>query len=207
MGGVEQEPGRGAVTGGGGPPLNVPNALTVLRIVLAPVFLALYVSGARLPALWVFALAAATDVLDGLAARLLRQQTRLGAFLDPVADKLLAASALLALAATGRLPWWLPILVVSRDVAQLLGATILGTLRHEVPVAPTRIGKYAMVAIALTVVVALASDAGAYPGKEGAPYVVALGLLAAECVAISFVQYFLFFLRAARRLTPAQGAL
>lgn len=207
MGGMEQEPGRGAVRGGSGSPVNLANGLTVLRIVLAPVFLALYVHGERLPALWVFAFAAATDVLDGLVARLLRQQTRLGAFLDPVADKLLAACALFALAATGRLPFWLPILVVSRDAAQLVGAAILGTLHHTVPVAPTRIGKYAMVAIALTVVVALASDVGAYPGAEGAPWVVALALLAAECVAISCVQYSLFFVRAARRLTPAQGAL
>jgi len=187
-------------------PLNLANALTGLRIVLAPVFLGLYVHGERIPALLVFALAALSDVADGVVARLLRQQTRLGALLDPVADKLLAASALIALAATGRLPWSLPVLFVSRDAAQLVGAAILGTLRHEVPVAPTRIGKYATVAIALTVVVALASDAGAYPGAEGAPWVVALALLAVECVAISCAQYLLFFVRAARRLTPPQGA-
>jgi len=207
MGGVEQEPGRGTVRDGRVSPLNLANALTVLRIVLAPVFLALYVRGERLPALAVFAVAASTDALDGLVARLLRQQTRLGAFLDPVADKLLAAFALFALAATERLPWWLPILVVSRDAAQLLGAAVLRTLHHEVPVGPTRIGKYATVAIAATVVVALASDTGAYPGTEGAPYVVATALLSAECVALSFFQYSLFFVRAARRLTPAQGAL
>lgn len=206
MGGVEQEPGRGALTERGSS-LNLANAITALRIALAPVFLVLYVRGERIPALWIFALAAATDVLDGLAARVLRQQTRLGAFLDPIADKLLAACGLFALAATGRLPMWLPVLVVGRDVGQLAGAAILGSLHQRVPVAPTRIGKYATVALATTVVVALASDAGAYPGAEGAPWVAALALLAALCVAISCVQYALFFARAARRLTPARGAL
>jgi cardiolipin synthase len=189
---VEQGAGRGAG------PLNLANALTVLRIVLAPVFLVLYVEGERVRALAAFAAAAATDVLDGLVARALRQATRLGAFLDPIADKFLAACALIALAATGRLPAWLPALVVTRDAAQLLGAAVLRTLHHPVPVAPTRIGKYATFALALTVVLALAGDFGAYPGGELGPFVVAFALLAAECLVISFVQYSLFFLRALR---------
>jgi cardiolipin synthase len=179
-------------------PVNLANGLTALRIVLAPVFLLLYVGGDRLRALAAFAAAAATDVLDGLVARALGQHTRLGAFLDPIADKLLASCALVALAATGRLPWWLPALVVSRDLAQLAGAALLGTTHHTVPVVPTRIGKYATVALAATVVVALAGDFGPYPTGEVAPFVVACALLSAECVAISFAQYFLFFLRAVR---------
>ncbi len=185
------------MTEGPASPLNLANGLTVLRIGLAPVFLVLYVEGDRLRALAAFAAAAATDVLDGLVARALRQHTRLGAFLDPIADKFLAACALIALAATGRLPWWLPALVVSRDLAQLAGAALLRTLHHTVPVAPTRIGKYATVALAATVVVALAGDL-VYPGGRFSGFVVAFGLLAAECVAVSWVQYFLFFLRAAR---------
>jgi cardiolipin synthase len=198
MGGVERDPGRCEPAGDEASPLNLANGLTGLRIVLAPVFLLLYVGGDRLRALAAFAAAAATDVLDGLVARALRQHTRLGAFLDPIADKLLAACALVALAATGRLPWWLPALVVSRDLAQLAGAAVLRTTHHAVPVAPTRIGKYATVALALTVVVALAGDFGAYPRGEVGPFVVACALLSAQCVAISFAQYFLFFLRAVR---------
>lgn len=179
-------------------PLNLANALTALRVVLAPVFLLLYVQGDRPRALAAFAAAAATDVLDGLVARALGQHTRLGAFLDPIADKLLAACALVALAATDQLPWWLPALVVSRDLAQLAGAAILRTTHRVVPVAPTRIGKYATVALAATVVVALAGNFGAYPGGDLRPYVVACALLAAQCVAISFAQYSLFFVRAVR---------
>ena len=189
------------MTGGVPPRLNLANALTALRIVLAPVFLVLYVGGGRLRALAAFAVAAATDLLDGLVARVLHQQTRLGAFLDPIADKFLAACALVALAATGRLPVWLPVLVVSRDLAQLAGAALLRTTHHVVPVAPTRIGKYATVALAMTVVLALADDFGADPGGELGPFVIAFALIAAECVAISFAQYAMFFVKAFR--TPA----
>jgi cardiolipin synthase len=196
MGGVEQDPGRGEVRDAGSP-YTLANGLTALRIALAPVFLVLYVEGDRMRALAAFAAAAATDVLDGLVARALGEQSRLGAFLDPIADKFLAACALVALAATGRLPWWLPALVVSRDLAQLAGAAFLRTTHHTVPVAPTRIGKYATVAIAATVVVSLAGDL-VYPGREISGFVVAFGLIATECVAISFAQYFLFFLRAWR---------
>jgi cardiolipin synthase (CMP-forming) len=197
MGGMEQEPGRGEVNGEARSPYTLANGLTALRIALAPVFLVLYVEGDRMRALAAFVAAAATDVLDGLVARALGQHTRLGAYLDPVADKFLAACALIALAATGRLPWWFPALVVSRDLAQLAGAAFLRTTHHAVPIAPTRIGKYATFAIAGTVVAVLAGDL-VYPGGEVSGFVIAFGLLATECVAISFVQYFLFFLRAAR---------
>ena len=179
-------------------PYTLANGLTALRIVLAPVFLVLYVSGDRLRALAAFAAAAATDVLDGLVARALHQHTRLGAALDPIADKFLAACALIALAATGRLPWWLPILVVSRDALQIGGAVLLRTTRREVPIAPTRIGKYATFGLAVTVVLALAGDYAGYPRAVSGPYVAAWALLAAQCVALSFGQYFLLFVRTLR---------
>ncbi len=198
MGGVEQGPRRGSLNGGDPGPLTLANALTAMRILLAPVFLVLYVRGDSTRALAAFVAAAATDVLDGLVARALHQSTRLGAFLDPIADKILATCSLVALAAAGRLPWWLPGIVVSRDAAQLAGAALLGTIRRTVPVAPTRIGKYATGALFATVAVALASDFGAYSRAQAVPWTAAFALLAGECVAISFVQYFLFFLRAVR---------
>lgn len=186
-------------------PLNLANALTVLRILLAPTFVVLYLHGDRVRALAAFAAAAATDVLDGLVARVLRQHTRLGAFLDPIADKFLAACALFALAASRRLPLWLPLLVVVRDAVQLLGAAVLRRHHHRIPVAPTRIGKYATFSIAATVLVALAGEFGAIPAAPAASYVAAFGLLAAECLVVSWVQYFLFFLRAERE-EVGQGA-
>ena len=178
--------------------LTLPNLLTAARIVLAPVFLALYVSGETVRALAAFAAAAATDVLDGLVARALDQRTRLGAFLDPIADKFLAACALFALATRGRLPMWLPLVVVARDAAQLLGAGVLRLVHRTVPVAPTRIGKYATFLLAATVLTALAGEFADWEPRAVSRLVAALGLLAAECVAVSWVQYFLFFLRSVR---------
>ncbi len=178
--------------------LTLPNALTGLRFVLAVVFLVLYARGDTVRALAAFAAAAATDVLDGLAARVLDQHSRLGAFLDPIADKFLAACALFALWERGRLPLWLPLFVVSRDLALLAGAAVLRTIRRPVPVAPTRIGKYATFALAATVVLSLAWELLGWPQRDAAPYVAALGLVAAECVAVSFIQYFLFFVRSIR---------
>lgn len=202
MGGLEPGAGRGGppVPEGEGEagPYTLANALTLSRFVLAPVFLVLYVRGDELRALAAFAAAAATDVLDGLVARALHQHSRLGAFLDPVADKVLAACALIALAATGRLPMWLPALVVARDVAQLVAAGILRTTHHPIPVAPTRIGKYATFGLALTVVLALGAEFGATSRAAAAPFVAAVGLLSAECVALSVVQYVYFFVRALR---------
>lgn len=197
-------PGRGEGTERGSEVWNLANGLTFLRFLLAPVFLVLYVSGDHLRALAAFAAAAATDVLDGLVARALHQYTRLGAFLDPIADKFLAACALFALAATGRLPMWLPLLVVARDAAQLVGAAILRTTHHAIPVAPTRIGKYSTFAIAVTVVVALGADFAPEHAARLAPYVAAAALLGAECLAISFAQYAFFFVRALRAAPAAR---
>lgn len=178
--------------------VNVPNALTASRIVLAPVFLWLYAGGDTDAALVVFAVAAATDVLDGLAARLLDQRTRVGALLDAGADKLLTACALVALASRGQLPWWLPALVLGRDSILVAGAVVLGATHHPVSIAPTRAGKYATAMLAGTVVLALLAEFGHVARDRAAPWVASMGMLAALCVAVSSVQYAVAFVRSAR---------
>jgi cardiolipin synthase len=179
--------------------LTLANLLTASRLVLAPIFLLLYVRGDTVRALAAFAAAAATDLLDGLVARALDQRSELGAYLDPIADKFLAACALFALAARDQLPWWLPIAVVGRDAAQLVGASVLRALGRSIPIAPTRIGKYATFFLAATVVAALAGEFGDWERSAVAGIVAALGLCAAECLVVSFVQYSLSFVRAVRR--------
>jgi cardiolipin synthase (CMP-forming) len=169
--------------------LNVPNALTLARIVLAPVFLWLYLRGDEDGALIAFAVAAGTDALDGLAARLLRQQTRLGAFLDAAADKLLMASALIALAVKGQVPWWLTGVVVGRDVLLAAGSVFLAAHHAPVPVRPTRVGKYATALVALIVVVVLVADYHDAPLSRTAPWIAALGVLAVALVVGSAIQY------------------
>jgi len=100
--------------------LNIPNLLSVLRIVLIPVFIYLiYIPTitARIWALAVFVLASITDMLDGWSARKLNQETDMGIFLDPAADKLLVISALITFVILDPLiPLWMVLVIIARDV-------------------------------------------------------------------------------------------
>ena len=101
--------------------LTLANQLTIMRIMLIPVFVLLVVYGFLGWALVVFLVAGTTDALDGLIARWTDQRTSLGAWLDPMADKLLLVSTFVVLTMPGldlanRLPIWLTVLVISRDV-------------------------------------------------------------------------------------------
>lgn len=103
--------------------LNLPNALTIIRIALIPLcFTALmYKSGNdpqwRIIAWWGFFIVGMTDILDGRLARSRKQITELGKFLDPVADKLLVGSALVGLSLLGELPWWITAVILGRELA------------------------------------------------------------------------------------------
>lgn len=104
---------------------NVPNSLTVLRILLIPVFVGIfYVSAETIPSHWknltatlVFALAAITDWLDGYFARALNQSSAFGAFLDPVADKLMVAAALIVLVEFERVGAFVALIIIGREIA------------------------------------------------------------------------------------------
>jgi len=122
-------------------PLNIPNSLTVLRILLVPVFVGFLVYGQYLPALITLLIAALTDGLDGAIARLAHQQTPVGAYLDPLADKLLMMSAFLTLSVLHLIPVWAVILVVSRDAMLLAGTLVVGLTDVQVDVSPTLLGK------------------------------------------------------------------
>jgi cardiolipin synthase len=105
--------------------LNLPNTLTLLRLVAIPAFLILLGENRHLEALAVFVLAGVTDALDGAIARLMHTKTTLGAYLDPAADKLLLLSAFIALAFMNEVPRWLVVIVLSRDVTIVLGYFLL----------------------------------------------------------------------------------
>ena len=101
---------------------NLANAITIGRILLIPVFLVVLLSGlpepyADIGAAAVFILAAATDKLDGYVARRQQSITTLGQFLDPLADKLLIAAALIALVSQGRVPAWIAMVIIGREIA------------------------------------------------------------------------------------------
>nr|WP_197512540.1 CDP-diacylglycerol--glycerol-3-phosphate 3-phosphatidyltransferase [Mycobacterium sp. 852002-10029_SCH5224772] len=106
---------------------NLANTLTLLRLVLVPVFLlALFAgdgqqAGLRVVAFLIFAVACITDRLDGLLARNYGMATEFGAFVDPIADKTLVGSALIGLSMLGELPWWVTVVIMAREV----GVTVL----------------------------------------------------------------------------------
>jgi cardiolipin synthase len=126
--------------------MNIPNYLTLLRIILIPFFIDLLMYGYYREALLVFLAACVTDGLDGLLARLMNQKSELGAFLDPMADKLLILSAFVTLAYLGKLPVWLVIIVVSRDVILTMGSLIVYFTTDTLEIRPSIIGKATTVA-------------------------------------------------------------
>jgi cardiolipin synthase len=122
--------------------LNVPNFLTLLRIVAIPIFLILLEEFRYPEALAVFVAAGVTDALDGAIARLTHTKTTLGAYLDPAADKLLLVSAFIALGFMHAVPRWLVVVVISRDVMIVLGYFFLFMLtQRTMEVQPAVAGK------------------------------------------------------------------
>jgi cardiolipin synthase (CMP-forming) len=111
--------------------LNVPNFLSFLRIALVPVFLWFLLEEMFISAITVLAIAGLTDFLDGYLARKLNQTTKLGKMLDPVADRLYIFATLLALSATGYVPWWLAGLVILRDLLMLISLPALASVGHR----------------------------------------------------------------------------
>ena len=106
--------------------LTIPNQVTFLRLAFLPFFFLAIFSDRYDWALGLLLAAALSDALDGLLARRLDQKTALGAYIDPIADKLLLTGAFILLAMKGKLGWWLTILVLSRDVLILaVSATII----------------------------------------------------------------------------------
>jgi len=105
--------------------VNLPNLLTLSRLLLAPVVVYLIVAGRYTLAASLFGVAAFTDILDGLAARNLKLTTPEGAYFDPIADKCLLSGVYLALAWAHLVPWWLVGIIFGRDIYILLAVGIV----------------------------------------------------------------------------------
>lgn len=103
---------------------SIPNLLTLSRLALAPFIFYAIITAQPVLALVLFAAAAATDALDGLLARRFGQITRTGAYIDPIADKILLSGTFVSLAAAEIVPWWLVILIFARDLFLLLSSVI-----------------------------------------------------------------------------------
>jgi len=135
--------------------LTVPNQLTILRLGFLPFFIIAIHYNHFKWALAILIVGGLTDGLDGLLARGLNQKTPLGAYLDPIADKLLLSSSYFVLALKGKIAWWVAILVLSRDVLLLsVSAAILVTVGYR-PFPPSIWGKLTTTCEILLIVVVL----------------------------------------------------
>jgi cardiolipin synthase (CMP-forming) len=140
--------------------LTAANQLTILRMLLIPAFVILLMYGYRGWALIVFFTAGVTDLFDGLIARVAQQKTDLGAWLDPMADKLLLVTMFVMLTlpdigSANRLPLWFTVLVISRDVAIVLTVAIINLAVGPRTFRPSIFGKIATATYILTGVAAL----------------------------------------------------
>ncbi len=121
--------------------MNLPNAITIIRILLIPLFLYKIIQGEMIFATAVYLTAAITDGLDGFIARFWNLQTKLGTFLDPMADKLLITTSFLTLSVLKIIPLWLALAVISRDFIIVGGSLLVYLMKDELTIRPQPIGK------------------------------------------------------------------
>jgi len=176
--------------------LTLPNILSLMRVLLTPVFI--WAMGARRPWLSfaVFLLAGATDALDGFTARILRLKTKVGLWLDPLGDKILLTAAFICLtvrpwAVPNRLPVWLTIICVGRDVLIALGSLVYVLIRGRTQFKPSLIGKASTILqVLLLLGVLLANGLGTSPDLLPWLYILTAGL-----TALAGLQYYFIGIR------------
>ncbi|MDX1503396.1 MAG: CDP-diacylglycerol--glycerol-3-phosphate 3-phosphatidyltransferase [Thermoanaerobaculia bacterium] len=169
--------------------LNLPNLLSLLRIVLVPLVVVVLLTEARFDgqeyvALGLFVLAAATDFLDGYLARRHGQVTRLGKLLDPAADKILTSSALISLVALGVAPAWIVVVILAREFAVSALRSMAAADRLVLAAIATAKAKTALQMVAISLLILALRHPGLEPGAR-------LALWAAMLASVvSGVEYF-----------------
>jgi cardiolipin synthase len=137
--------------------MTVPNLLSILRILVVPIFIIYMLNNRMLASLIVFIIAVVSDALDGFIARVFHQKSNLGAHLDPLADKILLMSAYVTLAIFNLIPSWLAVLTISRDVIILLGVLVLYLNRYPVRIKPSILSKATTCMQVVTILIALSN--------------------------------------------------
>jgi len=139
--GHEQPPQQAGAVATPPPSFNIPNCITLGRVLAVPFVFWLLVSGRYQTAFFIFVAAGISDAVDGWLAKRYNWQTELGSYLDPLADKLLVVSIFVAMGWQGELPSWLVIAVVSRDLLIITGVMLAWVLDHPVTIHPLAVSK------------------------------------------------------------------
>jgi len=179
----------------------VPNQITLLRLGFLPFFLILISYESYKWALLVLVVAGLSDGIDGLLARSLNQKSSLGAYLDPIADKLLLSSSFIILAFKKQIAWWLTIIVFSRDILILIVAVVILLVSGYRPFPPSIFGKLTttcQIVLVFTVVLA-----AAYPDLRLA---MAIRGLVYAVTFFSIVSGFHYSFSTARRLSSSPSS-
>lgn len=117
--------------------MNIPNLITIIRIILTPLFVLALTQGLGIWALIIFTVAGLTDAVDGFLARLWGQRTVLGSYLDPLADKILLTTSFISLSYYNKIPLWLTLIAICRDFILVLGSISIYLLTKQLKVKPT----------------------------------------------------------------------
>ena len=183
--------------------MNLPNALTVLRIFLVPVLVVVLLTRARtdeglMLGMGIFGLAVLTDYLDGYFARRRNQVTKLGILLDPIADKLLTAAAFLSLVEMDAVPAWMVMIILGRELAVTGLRNVAAGWGHLIPA--SGLGKAKMVAQVVAIFLLLLGRHPRLPFLH-APAMAALWVVVVLAI-VSGLDYFVSFWREVYRTAP-----
>jgi len=178
--------------------LTIPNLITLFRIILTPLFIIFLIQGNYRKALVVFILAGVSDLADGLIARTWQQKSRLGSYLDPLADKILMAASFVTLSIYQQIPSWLTVVVLSRDVSLAMGVVIFRLADIPLVVRPSLAGKWTTTFQLITVGFVLLNKIWAFPPLVLPVFFWATGIL----TTVSGLQY---FYRGIKQMNMFQG--
>lgn len=178
--------------------MNIPNALTILRLFLVPVFCVSYNKDARIIAALIFVLASATDILDGYIARKYNLITDFGKLADPVADKLMQLSAIACLAFNDRISFWILGLFALKEIVMIVGG--LRLLKEKFVVQSKWTGKIATVILFICVVIILIVDESVL-SKQYATMIMTFSIIA---TIIAFFDYAKMYLKVKEKISKSR---
>ena len=174
---------------------NIPNLITLARIFAVPVLVWLIIHGQYAAAFWVFVLAGISDALDGFIAKKYGFVTKLGTYLDPVADKALLVSAYITLGQAEHIQAWLVILVVFRDVLIIGGTVLFHTLDRPVEMRPFIISKLNTFMQIFLIVVLLGNLGAGFPDFGALPMLAYLVGFTTVCSGLAYMVRWVFGVR------------
>ena len=146
--------------------MTVPNLITTIRIILAPIFVIYLIDDQFLSALIIFVICGVSDGIDGLVARIFKQKSKIGTYLDPLADKIVLIAAFVVLSIRGYLPTWLTVTVIARDLVILLGVFVLFLNQLEFNIKPSILSKINTCLQFITVIAILSKGFFAFTSNQ-----------------------------------------